>query len=103
MEFTLGELFSGPGGLAKGATSVQLIQNGEVFGVNHGWANDIDSDSCNTYINNILNANDENVFCEDVKNLNFENLNTICSDNLTKKFLLYSNFLELNLCSCFCS
>ena len=53
MIFTLGELFSGPGGLAKGAINVGFQHEGELFGVNHGWANDFDSDSCNTYINNI--------------------------------------------------
>jgi DNA (cytosine-5)-methyltransferase 1 len=77
MIFTLGELFCGPGGLTKGALNVEFTHGGELYRVDHGWANDIDQDSCNTYINNIPNANDENVFCEDVKNLKIEKLNNI--------------------------
>ena len=77
MEFTLGELFSGPGGLAKGALNIEFNHEGELYRVNHGWANDIDSDSCDTYVNNITNANDQNVFCEDVKDLNIETLPNI--------------------------
>jgi DNA (cytosine-5)-methyltransferase 1 len=77
MIFTLGELFSGPGGLAKGAINVGFQHEGELFGVNHGWANDFDSDSCNTYINNIPNANDENVICQDVRELDIDRFENI--------------------------
>ena len=77
MEFTLGELFSGPGGLAKGAFNVELMHNGELYRVNHGWANDIDNDSCATYINNIPGSNGQNVICQDVRKLNIECLPNI--------------------------
>ena len=74
MIFQLGELFSGPGGLAKGATNVRFRHNNEEWGVNHGWANDIDLDSCATYINNIPDANNDNVICQDVTRLDIEAL-----------------------------
>jgi DNA (cytosine-5)-methyltransferase 1 len=74
MEFTLGELFSGPGGLARGAMNINFTHEGEPYGIKHGWANDIDFDSCETYIRNILNANKENVICEDIKNLDITKL-----------------------------
>lgn len=77
MVFTLGELFSGPGGLAKGAVNVNFQHNGENFGVKHGWANDIDFDSCETYINNIPNSNKTNVICKDVKELDISSLENI--------------------------
>jgi DNA (cytosine-5)-methyltransferase 1 len=77
MEFILGELFSGPGGLAKGATNVRFRHNNEEWSVNHGWANDIDLDSCTTYINNIPDANNDNVICQDVTELDIEALTEI--------------------------
>lgn len=50
--FRMGELFSGPGGMARGA---QLAAQ-EVAGVKlrHAWANDYDFDTCRTYRRNIL-------------------------------------------------
>ena len=77
MVFTLGELFSGPGGLAKGATNIGFEHNQENFQIQHGWANDIDADSCNTYRNNIPHANVENVICGDVTELDIDNLSEI--------------------------
>ncbi len=77
MVFTLGELFSGPGGLAKGASNVEFVHNDELFRVNHGWANDIDSNSCQTYINNIPDANVDNVICQDVTELDITELENI--------------------------
>lgn len=48
MYFKLGELFCGPGGLAKGA---QLADIGDDdWKIIHGWANDIDPDTCNLSI-----------------------------------------------------
>jgi DNA (cytosine-5)-methyltransferase 1 len=49
----LGELFSGPGGIATGA-----FQAAEELGVGlgHAWAVDYDRDSCFTYARNVLKA-----------------------------------------------
>lgn len=50
--FRMGELFSGPGGMALGAR----LAAGAVDGVElkHAWANDYDLDTCHTYRRNIL-------------------------------------------------
>ena len=44
--FKLGELFCGPGGLACGAVNAKS-DNG-LLDVEHAWANDYDSDTCET-------------------------------------------------------
>ena len=49
VEFKLGELFSGPGGMGLGALSVEVKKGKEKFFVTHGWANDYDLDTCKTY------------------------------------------------------
>ncbi len=41
--FKLGELFSGPGGLAKGA--VTAVSEDGKYSVEHQWASDYDKDS----------------------------------------------------------
>lgn len=73
--FRLGELFSGPGGLAYGAVTAH-IENPDFYIV-HQWATDYDKDTCATYIRNICRERPETVFCEDVRNLNLETLGDI--------------------------
>jgi len=77
MKFKLGELFSGPGGLALGAKLAVVQHKDEVFNVEHVWANDNHSDSCETYIKNIVPNNPEKVFHADVENLDIKNLERI--------------------------
>ena len=50
-EFKLGELFCGPGGIACGAMRSHSADG--KLSVVHAWANDYDSDTCETYIKNI--------------------------------------------------
>jgi DNA (cytosine-5)-methyltransferase 1 len=50
-EIKLGELFSGPGGIATGAFWAAKKVG---FKVGHGWAVDYDKDSCHTYARNVL-------------------------------------------------
>lgn len=52
LDFRMGELFSGPGGMALGAR----IAADSVKGVRleHAWANDYDFETCRTYLRNIL-------------------------------------------------
>ena len=61
MIFKKGELFSGPGGMSKGAqnASVTHPKTGEVYKIEHAWANDFDLDSCKTYGENICNNQDD--------------------------------------------
>lgn len=72
-EFRLGELFCGPGGLAYGATTAQIDQK-EDYRITHAWANDYDSDTCNTYRHNICPNEPDSVICGDVRKLDLENL-----------------------------
>ena len=67
MAFLLGELFCGPGGIACGATSAD-IGNPE-YTIEHAWASDYDSETCNTYRHNICPNAPDSVICEDVRKL----------------------------------
>lgn len=80
MIFRLGELFCGPGGMARGAldASNQFTQQyGNSFTIVHHWANDLDIETCQTYIKNITPDNPHHVYCQDVKLLNIAELSSI--------------------------
>ena len=66
MKFKLGEYFSGPGGLAKGAHLAAGDVDHRVV-VEHAWAVDIDADSCATYRHNITGATRSTVLEQDVR------------------------------------
>jgi len=70
--FRLGELFCGPGGLAYGATTAHIeLKN---YRIEHAWANDYDSDTCDTYRHNICPNDPDSVICGDVRKIDLENL-----------------------------
>jgi len=71
----LGELFCGPGGIAKGAHLAASRVKG--IELSHAWAVDNDPDACETYIKNISGANCDSVFCEDIRKLQFDNLKRV--------------------------
>lgn len=50
--YRMGELFSGPGGMALGARLAAQSIDG--VSLRHAWANDYDLDTCKTYLKNIL-------------------------------------------------
>ena len=74
MEIAVGELFSGPGGLAKGmelAAGSRYLKDRVT--IVHRWINDYDSDACATYGANIsINADDIHV--GDVRQLDIASL-----------------------------
>ena len=72
MTFKLGELFCGPGGIAKGAVSAD-IGNPE-WKITHQWANDYDLDTCGTYIRNICPDKPNSVVCGDIRGLDLNSL-----------------------------
>lgn len=74
-EFRLGELFCGPGGLALGAMTAQ-IEDPE-YKIVHAWANDYDSNTCDTYRRNICPKNRGSVICGDVRKLDINSLGEI--------------------------
>ncbi len=70
--FRLGELFCGPGGLAYGASTARIeLKN---YGIEHVWANDYDSDTCDTYRHNICPNEPDSVICGDVRKIDLESL-----------------------------
>jgi DNA (cytosine-5)-methyltransferase 1 len=74
MEFRLGELFCGPGGIGYAAITAK-ISNPD-YRIVHAWANDYDKDTCDTFIKNI--AKDETtVICKDIRKLNYNALQEI--------------------------
>ena len=77
MEFKLGELFCGPGGLALGAKETSVCTDSGHFKIEHEWATDYDDDSCQTYRRNICPNQPESVHCDDVRQLNWSKLSPI--------------------------
>lgn len=74
MVFKLGELFSGPGGLAYGATHTDIGLPD--YRIEHAWANDFDAATCDTYRHNICHDDkDASVYCGDVKELDISKQN----------------------------
>ena len=70
--FRMGELFCGAGGIACGAS--KAVSGDGRMSVAHAWANDIDSDACQTYIRNICGGDASSVFCKDVRELDISSL-----------------------------
>ena len=77
MEYRLGELFSGPGGLALGAFSATVRSKGETYKMVHGWASDYDADTCETYAYNICGGDSQTVIHQDVRKLKIDALPNI--------------------------
>lgn len=76
MKFRLGELFSGPGGLAIAASRASVDGKPD-FAIEHEWASDFDEDTVQTYLENIKHASTDSVFLSDVRNLDLEALPAI--------------------------
>jgi len=74
MIFRKGELFCGPGGLTLGANATEIIKDGEVYKVEHQWANDFDEETCETFRHNICPDNPESVIYGDVRELDISSL-----------------------------
>lgn len=75
-QYRLGELFCGPGGIALGAIKANIGIDGA--SIVHQWANDIDSDTCQTYAHNICgDRNSQSVICENVRNIHMSQLTDI--------------------------
>ncbi len=74
MKFRLGELFCGPGGLALGAKLAKVDTGSDEFAVEHVWANDIDENSCLTFVRNICPDAPEKVHLGQVEDLEIERL-----------------------------
>lgn len=73
IEYKMGELFCGPGGIALGAISASVPG----ATITHQWASDYDPTTCKTYAHNICPDNPSSVICEDVRNLDITKLSKI--------------------------
>ena len=71
----MGELFSGPGGIACGAR-MATSQDGKLH-ITHAWASDFDQDTCDTYTENIAGGDSSHVICKDVRELDIDSLGDI--------------------------
>lgn len=70
IEYKMGELFCGPGGIALGALSASVPG----AKITHQWSSDYDPTTCMTYTNNICPDNPSSVICKDVRKLDITNL-----------------------------
>lgn len=75
--FRLGEIFSGPGGVAVGALRASASNQFSDFKIEHVWATDYDRDTCITYQTNISPSNSKTVICEDIRKLDLTRLKQI--------------------------
>lgn len=66
----LGELYCGPGGLACGA--LRSASDDGRYSLTYAWANDYDSDTCETYRKNICPGDPDSVHCGDVRELDIK-------------------------------
>ena len=69
IDFKLGELFCGPGGIALGAKNAGFVHKGIRYQIRHAWATDYDDDTCETFRKNICPESIDTVFCEDIRKL----------------------------------
>ena len=74
MQYRLGELFSGPGGMSLGAMMAEFDDGTDVHKIVHQWASDYDMDSCQTYTKNICPNSPDTVYHCDVKDLDIPSL-----------------------------
>lgn len=75
MDFALGELFCGPGGIALGAHRASAQVAG--VSIRHQWASDYDYDTTRTYLRNIPGATPASVIHQDVRKLPIDELSHI--------------------------
>lgn len=77
-EFTIGEMYCGPGGIGLGAKRAQLKHKDRLFAFKHLWATDFDPDTCQTFKNNVTKDEvNSKVICEDIKKLNLNILDPV--------------------------
>ena len=74
-EYTIGEMYCGPGGIGWAAKHAEVNKKNKKIGFVHKWATDNHQDTCDTYENNIVkNDPGASVICKDVRNLDIDAL-----------------------------
>jgi DNA (cytosine-5)-methyltransferase 1 len=76
MEYKMGELFCGPGGLGIAAKNAEVSdpETENSYSIAHQWATDKHEDSCKTYRRNICPDDPESVICAPIEDLDLEEL-----------------------------
>ena len=74
IDFKLGELFCGPGGISLGAKNAGFTHHGIRYQISHSWATDYDKDTCETFRKNICPESSDSIFCEDIRKLDLNAL-----------------------------
>ena len=77
INYRLGELFSGPGGLALAAQVAQVDAGEDIYSISHAWATDYDKDTCETYQQNICPESKKSVVHKDIRKLDIKSLEKI--------------------------
>jgi DNA (cytosine-5)-methyltransferase 1 len=77
MNFKLGELFCGPGGIGLAAKQALLTTEKGTYSIKHAWASDYDKDTCETYRTNICPESAKSVVCKDIRKLEISKLASI--------------------------
>ncbi len=77
VQYKVGELFCGPGGLGLAAVQTKINVNDTTHEFIHEWASDYDNDTCQTYKLNVTDGKEDSVFWKDVKKLDIDSLNPI--------------------------
>ena len=73
--FTVGEMYSGPGGIGLALSQTKHKSKSHQLDFEHVWATDYDPDTCRTYKNNLLKNNSNALsICSDVKDLDIPSL-----------------------------
>ena len=74
-KFSVGEMYSGPGGIGTALSKTRLQSRGVDLSFEHIWATDYDPDTCRTYKNNIFKENPNALsICDDIRNVNIQDL-----------------------------
>ena len=74
MNYRLGELFCGPGGIGLAAKMAKVDAENTTYSITHAWATDYDKDTCQTFRNNICPDNKRSVVRRDIRKLNLQTL-----------------------------
>jgi DNA (cytosine-5)-methyltransferase 1 len=74
MNFRLGELFCGPGGIGYAAITAKIAAPD--YKITHAWANDYDKDTCKTFVKNVA-KDEKTVICKDIRKLDYNVLKEI--------------------------
>jgi DNA (cytosine-5)-methyltransferase 1 len=74
MQYRLGELFCGLGGIGYAAITAEIKKSS--YKIVHAWANDYDKDTCETFTKNIA-QDEKTVICQDIRKLDYNRLKKI--------------------------